>query len=348
MGNPYYIPPGEAPLTGLTRNIMALSEMKQRGDIAKQGQLNEQEQLMQGNARNELVKQNQDFEQKKFKLENPHLANYSANEDIELRTTFNKLGLKNSSFVKESEAWVTNPEMTKGAAYLKMRGKHKDFIKELSDFYVKNSEQPGFVDSEQAQNIKEILEIGSSKEGYEALVDGFFPEVSQVYRAQEAEAAAKMAKETPKMGTLYKTDKGFLPAEQAVGLMPYKAPAVPKEPKEPKEEREPFTAQQIFSAEKSILNSKEDQDISAEIDVFNQGSRKPYVYQMQTTKTARYVGSVRVPGSGGEETKLKKVRLPVVGGKQVTAKDVADTANARGMSYDEALNAILTLSKGRK
>jgi len=35
-----------------------------------------------------------------------------------------------------------------------------------------------------------------------------------------------------------------------------------------------------------------------------------------------------------------QVKLPKIKGKQVTAKDVYDTASQRGMTYDEVLRAI--------
>ncbi|HSW40418.1 MAG TPA: hypothetical protein VLL97_13095 [Acidobacteriota bacterium] len=198
MGNGYYIPPGEAPLTGFTRNVMALAEMKQRGDQFKAEQLTQQERMAQGNAAIEADKRQQDFTEKKFKLENPHLDNYSANDNVELVSAFGKMGLKNSSFIKESENWMMNPEVTKGEAYMKIRGKHKDFVKEVSDFMISNKDKPGFQGSEQEANLRQVLEFASTPEGYGEIVDQFFPTVAPIYRAQEAEAAKKNAAGEPK------------------------------------------------------------------------------------------------------------------------------------------------------
>jgi hypothetical protein len=50
------------------------------------------------------------------------------------------------------------------------------------------------------------------------------------YDPRIAEQIAKSYEEDEKVGTLYQTAEGFLPAEQAVGKMPYRAPEKPQKP----------------------------------------------------------------------------------------------------------------------
>jgi hypothetical protein len=69
-------------------------------------------------------------------------------------------------------------------------------------------------------------------------------------------------------------------------------------------------------------------------DLHNERSEKPYAYQW---KPVSGVNSLNPWGSDGEYVQVK---LPKIKGKQVTAKDVYDTASQRGMTYDEVLQAI--------
>jgi hypothetical protein len=50
------------------------------------------------------------------------------------------------------------------------------------------------------------------------------------YDPRVAEQVAKSYQDDEKVGTLYQTAEGFLPAEQAVGKMPYRAPQEPQKP----------------------------------------------------------------------------------------------------------------------
>lgn len=184
--NPYYIPPGPAPLTGLANNILALSELRQRGQIAEQNQLNEAEQLAQGRERNEILRLDAENKQKQWERENPHLQNYGGNQHVELVTTFKRLGLPNSEFVKESERMTQNPETTRGQAYLRIRGMKGVLQKEIQDELIKKADDPTFTGSEREQTLKTILDCIGQEGGYDALIDEAFPDVSQIYRAEEA------------------------------------------------------------------------------------------------------------------------------------------------------------------
>lgn len=78
--------------------------------------------------------------------------------------------------------------------------------------------------------------------------------------------------------------------------------------------------------ESKLLLNKTSQGAGPLADLHNERSEKPYVYRWS-------------PGElyGGEYVQIK---LPKIKGKQVTAKDVYDTASQRGMTYDEVLEAI--------
>jgi len=83
---------------------------------------------------------------------------------------------------------------------------------------------------------------------------------------------------------------------------------------------------ELADNESKLLLNKTKEGAGPLADLHNERSEKPYSYQWKPGKLY-----------GGEYVQVK---LPKIKGKQVTAKDVYDTASQRGMTYDEVLRAI--------
>ena len=135
-----------------------------------------------------------------------------------------------------------------------------------------------------------------------------------------------------------KKDKTLVPVQQPDGSIIYtkRSEAVGKQvPSKagptPTETR--VTQKMIADAATKIGLNKSNKALEGQKDLFNQYADKPYAYQWDES------------GWGGKWT---KVNLPIVNGKQVTAKDVQSTAVSRSMSYEAALAEILELAKGEK
>jgi hypothetical protein len=86
------------------------------------------------------------------------------------------------------------------------------------------------------------------------------------------------------------------------------------------------TAKSVGDTEVVIQTNKSKQEAQGKVDYFNQHAEKPYAYQWKPGKLY-----------GGTWTQTK---LPVINKKQVTAKDVYDTAAKHGMTYEEVLAQI--------
>jgi hypothetical protein len=87
------------------------------------------------------------------------------------------------------------------------------------------------------------------------------------------------------------------------------------------------TAKSVGDTEVVIQTNKSKQEAQGKVDYFNQHAEKPYAYQWKPGKLY-----------GGTWTQTK---LPVINKKQVTAKDVYDTAAKHGMTYEEVLAQIM-------
>jgi len=102
--------------------------------------------------------------------------------------------------------------------------------------------------------------------------------------------------------------------------------------KEKKAEKKPtFTERRLFAeaiseAEGDILANSADEDMSAQVDFFNQNANTSHIYLWQEVKWGR--------------DKWIKTKLPVINGRQVKAKDVQDTADKHNLSYEEVLKRI--------
>lgn len=120
--------------------------------------------------------------------------------------------------------------------------------------------------------------------------------------------------------------------DPGTGRAIFTAPEKPEKGTTPTEQRN--LAKTIADAEEKISLNATNEAAGPQVDLFHQYAEKPYAYAW-------------APGRlyGGE---WKKTQLPKVNGKQVTAKDVYDTAAARGMTFDEALARILELSGAKK
>ncbi len=112
----------------------------------------------------------------------------------------------------------------------------------------------------------------------------------------------------------------------------YTAPEKPEKPPTGTEIR--VTADDVAKSESLIIGNSEKPEVQPHIDKVNQFSTKPYSWvwkaQDKTFLGVKY-------GEGGTATKIS---LPKIKGKQVTAKDVYDTAEQRGMTYEDVLRAI--------
>jgi len=86
------------------------------------------------------------------------------------------------------------------------------------------------------------------------------------------------------------------------------------------------TSKEVADAETLIGANSTKEAVAGKVDFFNQYANKDYVYQWKKGKLY-----------GGE---WEKVKLPEIQGRQVTAKDVYDTAAQRGMTYEAVLRAI--------
>jgi hypothetical protein len=84
---------------------------------------------------------------------------------------------------------------------------------------------------------------------------------------------------------------------------------------------------ELADNESKLLLNKDKEGAGPLADLHNERSEKPYAYQWKKNSVL----------PGGEYVQIK---LPKIKGKQVTAKDVYDTASQRGMTYDEVLQAI--------
>ena len=91
-----------------------------------------------------------------------------------------------------------------------------------------------------------------------------------------------------------------------------------------------MTSKDVAEAEEKILSNPDNQATQGKVDLFNQYSTKPYMYELETTEGKIY----------GTNTKTKKIALPKINGKQVTAADVYNTAQQNGVTIQEVLNRI--------
>jgi len=120
---------------------------------------------------------------------------------------------------------------------------------------------------------------------------------------------------------------------KTTGERGFTAPEAAVKPPTASEQR--MTAKDVAGAEEKILLYKDNPAVQPQIDLHNQYANKPYAYVWKDKEKKSFLGVTY--GEGGEATKIK---LPVIKGKQVTAKDVYDTAAKRGMTYEEVLQAI--------
>ena len=95
-------------------------------------------------------------------------------------------------------------------------------------------------------------------------------------------------------------------------------------------------AKDVATAEQQILNPENEGNpaLMGPIGIFNRYSDKPYMYLWGTEiKKRRFRKDIEVGA-------VKKINLPVINGKQVTAKDVWFTAQEAGKTIEEILIMI--------
>lgn len=95
------------------------------------------------------------------------------------------------------------------------------------------------------------------------------------------------------------------------------------------------TARDIADSETKILSNKANSSAEGEVGFFRQYAQKPYTYVWNKTSFLGF-------DTGGE---WSKIELPVIKEKQVTAKDIYDTAQKHGTTYESVLEQILSFGK---
>jgi len=91
----------------------------------------------------------------------------------------------------------------------------------------------------------------------------------------------------------------------------------------------------IARAEEKIISNPEDEAVKPTIDLFNKWSDKPYMYIWKDEVVTKYFD-----GKSDEPAQSKKIDLPVKNGRQLSAKDIAYTAEEEGKTIEEVLEAI--------
>jgi len=86
------------------------------------------------------------------------------------------------------------------------------------------------------------------------------------------------------------------------------------------------TDKMVADAELKVLSNRSNDAAASEVDIVNQYGKKPYAWQWKPGKL--YGGT------------WEKIKLPVMGGRQVTANEVYYTAQKNGTTYEEVLRKI--------
>jgi len=110
----------------------------------------------------------------------------------------------------------------------------------------------------------------------------------------------------------------------------------PPKPPTPTEIR--MTAKDVANAEETILTNLDNESVKGQIGLFNQYAKKPYCYLMPEKEVRKWKGIDWLAKDVGGE--VGKIKLPKIKGKQVYAKDVWDTAQQHGITYEEVLKRI--------
>ena len=158
---------------------------------------------------------------------------------------------------------------------------------------------------------------------------------------------------------LYETEDGYLPAGEALGkkkpekasketlkalspgqvLVDAEGNVVARGPEKASKEtsltEQRQIAKDVAKAEETIIGNIDNAQAQPHVDLFNQYAGKPYSYIWKEKKGTKILGMTF--GEGGEAVKIP---LPVINGKQVTARDVYDTAAQEGLTYEEVLRLI--------
>lgn len=96
------------------------------------------------------------------------------------------------------------------------------------------------------------------------------------------------------------------------------------------------TPKTIADAEAKISANMDNEAAASYADIVNQHSKKPYAWVYQGNENSRYIGDRKVWNAG----KWGKVKLPNMGGRQVTADEVYFTAEKNGTTYEDVLRKI--------
>ena len=267
-----------------------------------------------GTASQRLAEHKQAFEEKKFEAEQaaigaskkPVTAGQFAAMEASLPVVDKSLGF---SFSKSATGYLNNMKN------LTKQGMVRRDLYEYSRTNWDTIKQP-FVESAQkemetAAKNNDTEKIQTLTNSIDALndkkfLDQFYPNSARARQAEEATAALETLKAT-------KAPKTATPEQPGVALR-----------------REVSTAKDVAKAEEMIADNPENPAIAGHIETFNRFSKKPYMYvQME------------VPGKlYGTNIELKKIKLPKVAGRQVTAADVSYTAEQEGITPEEVLQQL--------
>ena len=249
---------------------------------------------------------------------------------------------------------------TKADIYVDMKANYGTYIKPVMEGLQADLERAaGSGDMQKAQQIAKVMD-GMSKPEF---LDAIMPNAARYVNNQQAMIDAEIAQKT-KPPAFSTTEAGVTAANQAkikaaeiaaggrvnaaniaaenkTAVIPAGSTLVntssgktvatgtDKLPKDMTTEAR-MTSKDVAEAEEKILSNPDNQATQGKVDLFNQYSTKPYMYELETTEGKIY----------GTNTKTKKIALPKINGKQVTAADVYNTAQQNGVTIQEVLNRI--------
>lgn len=371
MANPFYIPRRRSPLLDYAQLGMQLYGLKQRADIAKgqtetaQQTLTLKERQLKGEEAERKVRYGTEGQPG---LEQQKLAAGKRLTDIKER----EVGVKERGIpVTDQDFGMDKVAMFEGA--LAKTGMDKAFagiiepmksmakdekynnrevylhfkknwpayrdaaIEGLSKELTKMETDAMTANPYKAEQIRQVIEqLSQDKEGM--IIDQAMPSTAQAIADEQTalQAKIKLTPETPEAKLTRAKDL----ATHKETLKRQTEALTPEKPLTPTEKRQ--TAKDVAGAEEIILTNPDKEAVRGQIDLFNQYANKPYCYLWTEGKPkgAWKKGIEFVIGTSFAEGELGKIKLPPIKGKQVYAKDVWDTAQQHGITYEEVLKRI--------
>jgi len=334
MPNPYYVEPRSNILAEPTRQAMQLLQMKQASQLG-QAELSQKERHYQG-----------ELPLRTMQAETAGVQAGTARIGAETAATIAGIAeRKDPYYVKP----INQGKWTMFNVQLKNRKLDKA-MEPLSNFINSVAESEGTTpvdlyvglqrnlpmlrpqikanlqkELEKAVKDKDVARQGEISEwintiGNNKIIDSFFPGVAEFLAPKTVEATLKPGEQP----TLYKTAQGFLPAGQAVGLMP------------PTEEPTPITDIQKFRKKVTIGETRTE---------LSSGKDDPDAFESLSSiyNTENKRNEVAYWKTGGmftdEETKFIKLSKQAVKAGWTPTK-VQEAANAKGMTVEAVLKEL--------